>query len=250
MKPLQDDTGRVVHPEDWDDIAEQRARAHAAVNHIAAARGLPKPWPDSDVDLPAWLQEAVDDGRIADWGVQELGEMRERLAAADQRAVTGMFYTPDPVAQFMSRFSLDAALKQVVEPGDPGSVLQVVALDPACGTGVFLVWAARKIATRYAAELAGISEPEVSEQMIRLVLPEVMGECVFGIDVDPVAVDLARSVLWLETSGTQEITFMDRNVITGNALAGPDTMPPKLEERYPTLPTPDTDARFGFGEVA
>jgi hypothetical protein len=250
MKPLQDDTGRVIHPEDWDDIAEQRARAHAAVNHIAEARGLPKPWPDSDVTLPAWLQEDVDTGCIAEWGVQELGAMRERLAAADQRAATGLFYTPDPVASAMSRFSLDVALQQVTEPGDPGSVLQVVALDPACGTGVFLVWAARKIATRYAAELAGISEREVSGQMIRLVLPEVMGECVFGIDIDPVAVDLARSVLWLETSGIEEITFMDRNVITGNALAGPDAMPPKLEERYPTLRQSTSDSLFDIGEVA
>lgn len=250
MKPLQDDTGRVVHPEDWDDIAEQQARARTAVNHLAAARGLPAPWPNTDVTLPAWLQEAVDTGQIAGWGVQELGEMRERLADEDQRAASGLFYTPDPVAAFMSRFSLDLALQRVVEPGDPGSVLQVVAVDPACGAGVFLVWAARKIATRYAAELAGINEPEVSEQMIRLVLPEVMSECVFGIDIDPVAVDLARSVLWLETSGTQDITFMDRNVITGNALAGAHAVPPKLEERYPTLPAPEPDGLFDFGEVA
>lgn len=249
MKPLTDDTGRVIHPDGWDDIDQQRATARAAVNHIAAARGMPEPWPDTGADLPGWLREVVDSGEIRHWGVQKLGAMRERLASEDQRAATGLFYTPDPVAQFMSRFSLDLALQQVVVPGDPGSVLQVLAVDPACGAGVFLVWAARRIATRYAAELAGVDETQVTEPMIRLVLPEVLPECVFGIDIDPVAVDLAKSVLWLETGGTQPITFMDRNVITGNALAGPNAMPPKLEERYPTLPPPDSDALFHVEEV-
>jgi hypothetical protein len=93
------------------------------------------------------------------------------------------------------------------------------------------VSAARRIAGRYAALILG-AQPD--ESMVRLVLPEVMTECVFGLDIDPVAVTLAKSALWLETLGKEDITFMDRNVIVGNPLSGPGAMPPKLEERYPT----------------
>ena len=62
-------------------------------------------------------------------------------------------------------------------------------------------------------------------------LPEVMTECVFGMDIDPVAVDLARAALWIEAGGEQHITFMDRNVVIVNPLSGPDAQPPKLAER-------------------
>lgn len=230
MKPLVDENGRVLHPHDWDDIDQQRATARAVINRIAAARALPEPWPDTGISLPGWLAD-LDDEQLRIWTVEDLGTMREKLASPDQRAGTGLFYTPPRLAAAMSRFSLDVALKQVVEPGDPSSVLQALAIDPACGAGVFLVEAARRIAARYAAEILG-GEP--AEAMIRLVLPEVMTECVFGLDVDPVAVDLAKSALWLETLGAQPIDFMDRNVIVGNPLSGPDAMPPKLEERWPT----------------
>jgi hypothetical protein len=240
MKPLVDENGRVVHPHGWDDIDQQRAIARAVVNRIAAARSLPEPWSGTGGTLPGWLAE-LDDEQLRRWSVDDLGTMREKLASVDQRAGTGLFYTPVPVATFMSRFSLDVALKQVVEPGDPGSVLRALALDPACGAGVLLVEAARHIAARYAAELLG-GEP--AEAMIRLVLPEVMAECVFGLDIDPVAIDLAKSALWLETLGTRPITFLDRNVIVGNPLASPDAMPPKLEERWPT----PREAREAFAQ--
>jgi hypothetical protein len=51
------------------------------------------------------------------------------------------------------------------------------------------------------------------------------------MDIDPVAVDLARAALWIEAGGEQPIGFMDRNVVVVNSLSGPDAQPPKLAER-------------------
>lgn len=202
--------------------AAERVIARTVVNRIAESRGLPASWPTADVEMPPWLEDAD----VRGWGVEELGAMRERLAPKEERDQKGLWYTPPPAADFMTRFSINPILDQLADIEDPGSALDVLALDPACGAGVFLVSAARLIARRYASLIAR-SEP--TEWMVRHVMPEVLSECIFGIDRDPVAVDLARSVCWPEMGGTQPITFMDRNVICGNALDSDS--PPKLEER-------------------
>jgi hypothetical protein len=212
-------------------VTGQQAIVRHVVNRIAVDRGLAGPWPETDVTLPRWLCEALTEQDTRSWGAAELGAMRERLLSAGERKSGGIWYTPRETADFMVRFTIGAQLDRLANRDDPNSALQVLAVDPACGMGVFLVSAARLIARRYAALIFGC-EPD--DGMERLVMPEVMRECVFGLDIDPVAITLAKSVLWLETLGKEEITFMDRNVIVENPLSGPDAMPPALEERYPT----------------
>jgi hypothetical protein len=104
---------------------------------------------------------------------------------------------------------------------------------------MFLASAARYVARRYVQRITGLHEP--AALLIRQVLPEVMDCCVFGVDIDPIAVDLAKSALWLELDGEQPITFMDRNVIVGNVLEG--DLPPRLAE---ILPNPEA----AFSEVS
>lgn len=205
------------------NLGGEREIARAVVNGIAAARGLPAPWPEVAAELPAWL--AGED--LAGWGVAELGALRERLLDSKERESGGVWYTPPEVADFMTGFSLNPVIDRLADASDPESALMVLAVDPSCGAGVFLVSAARLIARRYAALIA---KAEPTEWMIRHVMPEVMSECLFGIDIDPVAVDLAKSALWLEIDGAEPITFMDRNVICGNPLN--NDIPPKLEELY------------------
>lgn len=200
----------------------QRDVARALVNSIAESRGLPAPWPNTGAALPDWM----DGEDVSGWGVAELGAFRERLLTSDARKSGGVWYTPPAVADFMVRFSLDPVIDRLTEAEDPLDALQVLAVDPACGAGVFLVSGARLIARRYAALIA---KAEPADWMVAQVMPEVMSECVFGVDIDPVAVDLAKSVLWLEIDGREPITFMDRNVIVGNVLD--QDSPPKLEER-------------------
>lgn len=209
------------------DQDQQIAMAHTLVNHIAEARGLPAPWPETSTELPSWM--AGED--VSDWGVAELGAFRERLLSAEDRASGGSWYTPPQVADFMTQFSIGPIIDRLAKVDDPGNALQVLAIDPSCGAGVFLVSAARLIAYRYAGLIA---KAEPTEWMVRHVMPEVMSECVFGVDIDPVAVDLARSVLWLEIGGTEPVTFMDRNVICGDVLA--QDLPPKFEELYGASP--------------
>lgn len=200
--------------------------ARAVVNRIAEARGLDLPWSDADAALPDWLTSED----VSEWGVVELGLMRERLASKDERDKGGIWYTPPEVARSMVSFTIGGQIDQLLaKDPNPANVLQVLAYDPSCGAGVFLVEAARFMADRYASRLAEDAGVEQQPWMTKWVMPQVLAESVFGIDRDPVAVDLAKSVLWLEIDGTEPITFMDRNVICGNPLN--NDSPPALEER-------------------
>lgn len=201
-----------------------------AVNAVAEARGLPAPWPAS---LPGTLASRLTK-RLADlgddlatWGGRELGALREELLSSHERSTSGTWYTPPEVARPLTEAALSTITDHLYLDDDPTHLLNTSALDPACGAGVFLIAAARFLAGAYAGMLYGTHHP--APLTVQAVLPEVMRTCIFGIDTDPVAVDLAKSVCWLECAGTPSIHWLDDNIATGNALDG--DLPPALADR-------------------
>jgi len=202
-----------------------------AVNAVAAARGMPAPWP---MDIPGDTAERVvkllaDLADLSQWGAAELGELREQLLATEDRSASGVWYTPAEVARPLTH----AALGEITDlhlDDDPVDVLNVSVLDPACGCGVFLIAAARILASAYVGLLYGTQDP--APLTVQAVMADVMRCCVYGIDTDPVAVDLAKAMCWLETSGFAPIDWLDDNIVVGNALAG--DIPPALTGRLST----------------
>jgi hypothetical protein len=199
-----------------------------AVNQAAEARGLTAPW---DPGLPAGREaQAAEAIRMlapagpAVWGAAELGSLYETVLAAEVRKQQGIWFTPEPVAESVTRMAIPASRCGC---RNPACGLQVMALDPACGAGVFLIAAARRVAAVYAALMSGQDDPP--EAAIRFALPVVMESCVFGADTDPVAVELARSACWLEIGGTRPITWLDDNIVAGDTLAG--ALPKPLADR-------------------
>jgi type I restriction-modification system DNA methylase subunit len=195
---------------------EPHAAAHGLVNAIAADRGLTPPWDADHTGLPV-----LDD-------VNAIGDVHQLLLGNQdaKRGEQGSYYTPDPLTQFMSRFVMDINLTRL---GDQHP-LDMLILDPSCGAGAMLVRAARALTTRLIEVDLGC---EPTEYLIRGLLPHLVGDCIFGVDIDPVAVDLTKSALWLEANGVPDITWMDRNIICGNTLDGDE--PPKLRERQATV---------------
>lgn len=203
-----------------------RAVMRTVVNRVAVARGLYEPWPGADAELPGWLRDAD----VSGWGVVELGEARLRLADKRQREHHGMIYTPVEVVEFMVRSAMQAAKLDRLA-GQRGALEHITILDPFCGPGIYIVYSARYLARWYAAQLAG-AEP--ADWMIRMVTPQVMTECVYGIDLDPVSIDLARAVCWLEVDGTVPFTFMHTNIVLADTFA--EDLPlkaSKLDKRWP-----------------
>lgn len=160
-------------------------------------------------------------------GAEELGNVYQQMLQDGDRAKRknqGSYYTPEVVAQAISRLSLKAGLAQLGP--EPWQIMRLVACDPACGSGVFLVQGARWMAREYATRLVG-GEP--SADLVIAVTPQIILRCVFGMDIDPVAVDLAKLSLSLETDGIITPPMLDRHIICGNPLEG--ASPPAMDDR-------------------
>jgi hypothetical protein len=138
------------------------------------------------------------------------------------RKTTGSYYTPDSLVQELIRSALDPVIdaRLAVQADRPAeALLGITVVDPACGSGHFLLAAARRLAER----LAALRAPEgaVRAQDYRHALREVITHCVYGVDRNPMALELARFALWLE--GFEEnrpLGFLDHHLVCGDALIG------------------------------
>lgn len=156
-------------------------------------------------------------------GPYELAFMYESMQANADRKKKGVYYTPRGVAQPMTRMALEAAVAQLKD--GPHAVLAICLIDPAVGCGPFLVEAARELSLRYAKALCGEPNPDVAVA----VTPHIVLNCLFGVDIDPVAVELAKRALSAETGGTVTPAMLDRHIIAGNVLVGDS--PPAMDDR-------------------
>lgn len=227
-------------PQLWQDAIQHTIRA--LIHRLADARSLPEPMlPYCLLDEAELELDSI--GKLTDWSIHDLGEINQELlrlhlvtngrtlsavkpTGQSQRDKLGSWYTPQPVAREMTRLALDLAIEQCLKAVDPEQILRIRAVDPACGAGVFMIEAARKIAEAYVSQLTidGSTPPE----LIALVLPMVTFECVYGMDIDPVAIDLARTALWLEAKAQVPFTWLNGNVACVNPLLGPNSLPERL----------------------
>jgi len=138
----------------------------------------------------------------------------------NQRKITGSFYTPDPLVQSLLDTALDPVLDRIeAESDDPAkALLKLRIIDPACGSGHFLLAAARRIATRLARIRA---EGTPSTEDFRHALRDVARCCIHGVDRNPMAVELTKVALWIETVDPGlPLGFFDAQIRCGDALLG------------------------------
>ncbi len=173
--------------------------------------------------------------RIAysDLGVEELGGVYESLLdyeptidpvrlvpGSGVRKSTGTFYTPRPIVDYLTR----ATLAPLTRNAGPRDILGLRLVDPAMGSGAFLVAACHHLAEAY--ELAMIREgschaSEIGEAERASIRRLIAERCLYGVDVNPMAVQLARLSLWLTTlSADRPLTFLDHRLQCGDSLLG------------------------------
>jgi N-6 DNA Methylase len=141
-------------------------------------------------------------------------------AQGHARKTTGSYYTPDSLVQALLDSALDPVLDRVeTEAEDPAAaLLSVTVLDPACGSGHFLLAAARRIATRVARHRA---EGVASVANYRHALRDVARAAIHGVDRNPLAVELTKVALWIETVDPgKPLGFLDANIRCGDSLLG------------------------------
>ena len=192
----------------------------------------------------AWLRERSGLVRVnwRDMGADELGYVYEGLlelvpqitgdgrsfsfAGAGEsrghaRKTTGSYYTPDELVQVLLGSALDPVIERTVQahPERPvDALLDLAIVDPACGSGHFLLAAARRLADRIARIRAGgTPAPDDYQRALR----DVVRRCLYGVDRNPLAVELCKVSLWMESIDPgRPLTFLESHVRCGNSLVG------------------------------
>ena len=198
-------------------------------------------------DGGAWRR--VDFGNL---GAEELGSVYESLLeliprydseqlaytletlAGNERKESGSYYTPTSLVECLLDSALDPLLDEACnhETAEErvSALLDITVCDPACGSGHFLVAAARRIAKRIAAEETGESEPP--NAIVRAAMRQVTGRCIYGVDINPMAAELAKISLWIEAlEPGRPLSYLDQNIRVGNSLLG--VTPALLAEGLP-----------------
>ena len=107
--------------------------------------------------------------------------------------------------------SLQAAQEQ--------ALLSLKICDPACGSGHFLLAAARRIGKELARIRTGEAQP--GPEPLRVAIRDVIQHCIYGVDLNPLAVDLCKVALWLEgLCRGVSLNFLDHRIKCGNSLVG------------------------------
>ncbi|WP_448669612.1 Eco57I restriction-modification methylase domain-containing protein [Chryseobacterium koreense] len=170
----------------------------------------------------------------ADLDVEEFGSVYEgllefepvvenaefRFKQGDDRASSGSHYTPEELVKPLIIHSLDHVIADKLKETDPEkALLSITVCDVACGSGHILLSAARRIGF----ELARIrsNEDQPTPSVLRIAIRDVIKNCIYGVDLNPLAVELCKVALWLEAHDPGEpLNFLDHHIKNGNAIVG------------------------------
>ncbi|MBM3266730.1 MAG: N-6 DNA methylase [Candidatus Sericytochromatia bacterium] len=214
-----------ILPLDLRDLLLARAR-HA----LGAGRGAADPQRMCREVLGEIFRDLAEEARQGRLGQQAWGELADlyaplldlRPAVADgalvlgtsalggERKESGSYYTPAPLVSAILDSTLEPLIIRACAEADPAAALLALAVvDPACGSGQFLVAAARRLATALA---------RAARLPYREALREIVGNCLFGLDHDPTAALICRVSLWLEA---RDFALpLERRIRVGNGLMG------------------------------
>ncbi len=188
-------------------------------------------------------------GHIFEQSITELeyreGELegRETIAKLSKRKRDGVYYTPEPVVNYLVEQTLEpwfADAKTACgysrpEEGTPTAAAAAAYLerlktiriiDPACGSGAFLISAFRRLlAERIAAErdverARGSTALAIDETML---IADILRDNVYGVDINPASVEIAKLALWLHSARAKApLSSLERTIRIGNSLVGED----------------------------
>jgi hypothetical protein len=184
--------------------------------------------------IAAELRAAKDEAAVVDAldrislrKVERRGAGQLALQPGEERRRTSSHYTPRTLSEPIVQRTLEPLLMAMSERGEPRSeqLLDLKICDPAMGSGAFLVAACRFLADQVVAawEREGQTEKvaSASEDVVTHARRLVAQRCLYGVDRNPLAVNLAKLSLWLVTLARNEpFTFVDHCLRHGDSLVG------------------------------
>ncbi|NKE37464.1 N-6 DNA methylase [Natronococcus sp. JC468] len=197
-----------IAPEDYAAVAEDGGQVWKPATEVSVADAV----------------ETVDKGGL--YVVNDEGE----------RKATGAYYTPDYVVTYIVEETVGPLVEEIQEDledqgFEPGTheylgafykrVKGLKILDPAMGSGHFLTRATEYLAQQVMEEVRELEGATAfDEQRVRR---DVAKECIYGVDLNGMAVELAKLSMWLETlAADQPLAFLDHHLKAGNSLVGSD----------------------------
>jgi hypothetical protein len=227
-------------------LFDNHAIAHIATCQIANHHLL-----EAMRHLAFFMDSATKTRRPVDYrnlGSEELGSVYESLlelqpiinlearsftlaiVGGNERKTTGSYYTPTSLITVLLETALDPVIARAKKQGEKG-ILALKICDPACGSGHFLIAAAHRIGRALAQLRTGDEEPTTIH--LNTAVRDVISHCVYGVDINPMAVELCKVNLWLESLDSgKPLTFLDHRILVGNSLFG--TTPALMAAGIPT----------------
>ncbi|KYC44239.1 restriction endonuclease [Scytonema hofmannii PCC 7110] len=156
--------------------------------------------------------------------VQHEGVYQFKLVFGSDRKTTGAYYTPPQLVQQLIKTALEPVIEERLNKTKSNDELERILLslkvcDPACGSGHFLLAAARRLGKELARIRTGEAEP--GSEPLKLAIRDVIQNCIYGVDINPLAVDLCKVALWIEGfPGRLPLNFLDHRIKCGNSLVG------------------------------
>lgn len=152
--------------------------------------------------------------------IDNAGEPIFGFIKGDDRSSSGSHYTPEELVRPLIKHSLDYLIEDKLKEKDPeNGLLSLTICDVACGSGHILLSAARRVGF----ELAKVrsKEDQPTPSVLRAAIRDVIRHCIYGVDYNPLAVELCKVALWLEAHTPGEpLNFLDHHIKCGNAIVG------------------------------
>lgn len=146
------------------------------------------------------------------------------LLEGGERRSTGSHYTPPELVAPLIQHALEPVLAERLKGATTGeqkerAILALKVCDLACGSGHFLLAAARRLGKELARVRTGEDEP--APERVREAVRDAISHCIYGVDKNPLAVELCRVALWLESQAEgKPLTFLDHRIRCGDSLVG------------------------------
>lgn len=150
-------------------------------------------------------------------------EQADKKQKGNARKLTGSYYTPTCLVEQVLKTALDPLLNECCK--NPvyaqQKLLALRVIDPACGSGHFLLGAARRIAERLADARTQGQMGGATLDVFQRAMHDVIRHCIYGVDINPMAIELVRMNLWLEGyQPGKALSFLDAHLRHGNSLLG------------------------------
>jgi hypothetical protein len=212
---------------DLENTRIENRRLLAAIWRLAWLRPEGQPltrvnWRDMETEELGSVYESLlelEPRASADTRTFEFAEGDETRGNA--RKTSGSYYTPDSLVKLLLDSTLEPVLDaaEARDTSDPAAeILKLSIIDPACGSGHFLLGAARRAAARIAKHR---SPGAPSQDEFQHALREVVSHCIYGVDRNPMAVELCKVALWIEAlEPGKPLTFLDSRIRCGDSLIG------------------------------